>query len=70
MRSYTVKENHIGSAVSDILQYRQTNKQTDRQTYILRQTDRLRDRQTYILRQTDRQTKRQRDIQTNREKDI
>ena len=29
MRIYTVNENHIGSAVSEILQY----KQTDRQTY-------------------------------------
>ena len=29
MVSYRVKENPIGSAVSEILQYKQTNKQTD-----------------------------------------
>ena len=29
MRSYPVKENPIGSAVSEILQYRQTDRQTD-----------------------------------------
>ena len=32
MRSYIVKENHIGSAVSEILRYRQTN--TDPVTFI------------------------------------
>ena len=30
MRSYVVKENHINSAVSKILLYRQTDRQTDR----------------------------------------
>ena len=29
MRSYTVKENPIDSAVSEILRYKQTNKQTN-----------------------------------------
>ena len=32
MRSYPVKENQIGSAVSEILRYKQTNRQTDTQT--------------------------------------
>ena len=32
MRSYPVKENPIGSAVSEILRYKQTDKQTDKQT--------------------------------------
>ncbi len=31
MRSYPVKENPIGSGVSEILQYRQTDTQTDTQ---------------------------------------
>ena len=35
MRSYTVKEDHIGSAVSKILRYRQTEKQTYRHPDIL-----------------------------------
>ena len=30
MRRHPVKENQIGSAVSEILRYTQTNKQTDR----------------------------------------
>ena len=29
MRSYPVKENRIGSVVSEILYYKQTNRQTD-----------------------------------------
>ncbi len=36
-RSYLVKENPIGSAVSDVLRYRQTNKQTDRHPVTLLQ---------------------------------
>ena len=28
MKNYPVKENHIGSAVSEIIRYKQTNKQT------------------------------------------
>ena len=35
MRSYPVKGNPIGSAVSDILRYKQTDKQTNRQTDIV-----------------------------------
>ena len=35
MRSYPVKENQIGSAVSEILRYKQTDKQTGRQTDIV-----------------------------------
>ena len=35
MRSYPVKTNHIGSAVSEILWYKHTHKKTDKQIDIL-----------------------------------
>ena len=35
MRIYPVKENLIGSAVIEILRYKQTDRQTDRQKHIL-----------------------------------
>ena len=35
MKSYPVKENHIGSAVSKILRYNHTDKLTNKQTDIL-----------------------------------
>ena len=35
MKSYSVKENPIGPAVSEILRYKQTNKQSDRQADIV-----------------------------------
>ena len=35
MRSYPVKENPIGLAVSEILSYKQTNRQTNKQTDIV-----------------------------------
>ena len=35
MRSYHVKENLIGSAVTEIIEYKQTDRHTDRQTHIL-----------------------------------
>ena len=33
MKSYTVKENHISSVVSEIIRYKQTGRYTDRQTH-------------------------------------
>ena len=47
MRSYPVKKNPIGSAVSEILRYKQTDRQTNRQTN--KQTDRQTNRQTDIV---------------------
>ena len=38
MRNYPVKENHNGSAVSEILRYRQTYKQTKIRNFIIRIT--------------------------------
>ena len=50
MRSYLVKENPIGSAVSEILCYKQTDRQTDKQT----------DKQTHNRHTTDTHTQKQR----------
>ena len=56
MRSYPDKENPIGSVVSKIIWYKQTDRQTNRQAD--RQTDKLIDKQTDKL--TDQQTDRHR----------
>ncbi len=47
MRSYLVKENPIGSAVTEIFRYKQTDTQTD--THTDRHTDRQTHRQTAFL---------------------
>ena len=54
MKSYPVKENPIGSAVSEILRYKQTDRQTNKQT------NKQKDKQTD--RPTNRQTNKQTDI--------